>query len=46
MTNKTLPSQPRKASTVSSWDKETDVVVVGMGVPVQLLVREPMVQRS
>ncbi len=31
MTTKTLPSQPRKASTVSRWDRETDVVVIGMG---------------
>lgn len=29
--NKTNPSKPRKARSVSQWDKETDVVVVGFG---------------
>ncbi len=30
-TQKTNPSQPRKASTISHWDIETDVAIVGFG---------------
>ncbi|NRB39634.1 MAG: FAD-dependent oxidoreductase [Pseudomonadales bacterium] len=30
-TNKASPTQPRKLSTVSSWDFETDIAIVGYG---------------
>ena len=28
---KTNPSQPRKASDVAHWDRETDIAIVGFG---------------
>ncbi|MFK7976089.1 MAG: FAD-dependent oxidoreductase [Halioglobus sp.] len=29
--NKTNPSKPRKASSITQWDKETDIAIVGFG---------------
>lgn len=31
MSNKTLPSQPLRASSVTTWHRQTDVLVIGMG---------------